>query len=127
MKETMNRPLVKVLLGVFLTPTGSFSGYVYIKNIGETTPLLMLLAIVMVPAGLYFLSKSMAPTLATVLGIDTAEKTSDQNLSAEEKAKLAKTLNRNNEMLDTWNRTNKTRDELKLLQISESVKSEEKK
>jgi hypothetical protein len=125
MKETMNKPIVKVLLGIFLTPTGSLSGYFYIRNIGETTPILMLLAIIMVPSGIYFLSKSMAPTLATVMGIDTAEKLTAAEAAAE-KARLAQTLDKNNEMLQTWNKTNKTRDDLKLLQLSEGAGTEEK-
>lgn len=126
MKETINKPLVKALLGIVLTPTGSLSGYFYIQNISETTPLLMVLALVLVPLGIYFIARSISPLMEYVTRINTEDKTLALEQPITDKDKLKSTLQKNNEMLDTWNRTNKTRDELKLMEVAESVKAQEK-
>ena len=87
-------------------------GYFYIQNLGEVNPIFFLLAAFMLPTGLYFLTKSLAPTLARVERIETEEQT-DGSLE----------LNKPAKQFQTWNQTNKTRDELKMLEISENAKA----
>ena len=121
--ELLKKPKVRILLGSLLTPSGSFMGYFYIQNLGEVNPIFFLLAAFMLPTGLYFLTKSLAPTLARVERIETEEQT-DGSLEPNKPAKqFESTISKNNEMLQTWNQTNKTRDELKMLEISENAKA----
>jgi hypothetical protein len=109
-------------LGIFIILFGIVIGIIYFQNRADASPEMVIPPVLMVLLGLLlFFGKRMHKLFSKVTKFDTS--LSPAEIAANEK-KFADRLQKNNEIVAEWTKTNKTREELKLLQAAEASKQE---
>lgn len=111
--------LVTLLLGA----AGGYVYFMYLIHSGGLFVLILLASIASVCAGFYFLNKG----IASVTGLEKLAPVEDDLVSVpKDGPALENILSRNKTMVEDWTKTNKTRDELKLLEVQAAAQSEKK-
>jgi hypothetical protein len=104
----------QVFFGLLLASSGFYLAYYYVVGVDAgTSPLLLVLSIILIVVGVYYLLK--------------AGKSDDTVTVKVKKAELAisegKNLKRNNDLVKQWKKTMDQRDRLKLLEMSGETKT----
>lgn len=116
----MKKVILGDALGIFVILFGVAIALVYFQNQKDASPWLLLAPTIMIVLGLLlFLGKRMHKLFSKVAKFDTS--LSSSQIAAEDK-NFASRLMMNNEIVAEWEKTNKTREELKLLQAAEASK-----
>lgn len=102
--------IIFILLGIYMT-------VVYLQEQQNGASIfLLLIAAFLVGLGIFFLVN---------LFLSLAKAKTAAKLQAEAITNTSKTLDKNNSLLSEWNKTNKTRDKLKMLQISTQAENQQ--
>lgn len=110
----MLKMLLQTFLGLLLFAGGIYAGYFYLTGISTgVSPLFLVGALLLFGAGVFFLfraGKSDA-TVITKMHVDPNENLAKQDA-------LETVIEKNNAMSAEWEKTTKTRDQLKMLEVS---------
>lgn len=116
----MKAILLQTALGLLLSVSGIQTIYMYVEGLNNgASILLLLLAIVLIAAGVYFLMRAGKSDASVFTRIKIFRK----NKSVDAQS-LAQTLEKNNELTSEWSKTVEKRDKLKMLEISTAAQAE---
>ncbi len=115
----MQNSLVRSLFGLGLTSFGLACGFYYFKNIEQSTPLYLVISVILVIPGLYLLNKFLMSLVASSTGIDSSKNIKEPVQVGE--TPLESRLIKNNILIKQYEKTIKTRDDLKILSVSEEA------
>ncbi len=116
-------------MGILITVSGLISGYfyfIYNINLADSSIMLLVSALILVIIGLFFINK----TFALYMGLDSIPDNQPKKSFWFENGTehpIESTLEKNEELIKDWTKTNKTRDELKLLEAAASIQEPKRK
>lgn len=113
----MKKSAILTLVGLGLLVGGIAVGYFYLKSINDgPNYIFLILSLILVVASfpcLYFATNPRKPKVAPVADLSAVD------------TRTANAIAQNNTVLAEWNKTNDTRDRLKILKIAGAEKEEE--
>jgi hypothetical protein len=120
----MKKVILGDALGVFVILFGVAIALVYFQNQKDSSPLLLAAPAIMIILGLLlFFGRRMHTLFSRINKFDTSM--TKKEIAIDSK-KFGNQLKKNNDLVEEWAQTNKTREELKLLQAADAANSEEK-
>jgi hypothetical protein len=111
----MIKIIFSTIAGLFITTSGFYISYLYLRSLEETTsPLLLILSLPLIAFGIFLLIIAGKSNASIAMAPDKDA----ENLPIPEGDSLKQVLEQNNAMVDDWANTVSKRDKLKLLEIS---------
>jgi hypothetical protein len=112
--------LLKTALGLILSASGIQTIYMYVQGLDKGTSIfLLVLAIILIGAGVYFLMKAGKSDATVFTRLKNFRKKKIDGSEVLEQA-----LEKNSKLTEKWGKTIEKRDRLKMLEISTAAASE---